>query len=346
MPLISVFRNGNYKTSSSANFTITPIVNISAQNISSRTITLSWGGGVGNNIVYTFSVYNNTTLGIVSPSNYTISDITSTGANIKFITNDSITYTVTIIASGLECDANAVSSPITVAASLPSPVSRYIMTSSYLSSGYIKDQISGVYDLKLNGTAAIATINSNICLSVTGGSATVNTAITGSTSTICLNSATKMTLIWWFCQTNTSNYGVIWQWRLSTLGAPGNWENISYSGKYNTFAAFGSQNLPSGNSSSPVYTNTWIFNAVVYDSATNVADRYINPTSSSSTPTVSTTFDYKITNPRDTLSFGGQDIYANPGLTGGISDFRIYNITLTNAQIYKIYTNGMNNLNE
>jgi hypothetical protein len=217
---------------------------------------------------------------------------------------------------------------------------RYKMTSDNLSSGYIKEQVSGVYDLQLFGSAAIGTLNGNICLLVsnTSNSAAVNNSIVGSTSTTCLSSATKMTIIWWFCQTDTAHYSVIWNWRLNNGGAAGNWENISYYGTSNTVAAFGSKNL-----SCVAVTNTWYFNAVVFDSATNVADRYVNPTTTSSAPTVSTNFNYQITNPRNILNFGGSDCYGNPGFSGGIADFRIYNTTLTNSQIYTIYTNGMNN---
>ena len=107
----------NSQLAAVGNLLPTPITNVSATSTVAGQINLTWTGGVGNNVKYTYSVYNNTGSVLVSPSAYTVSGANPT--TITFTDTISKSYTVTVTATVL--GGNSSGTSITIATLVSNP---------------------------------------------------------------------------------------------------------------------------------------------------------------------------------------------------------------------------------
>jgi hypothetical protein len=154
--------NQNSQLASVGNLLPTPIVNVSATSAVAGQINLTWIGGVGNNVNYTYSVYNNTGSVIVSPTAYTVSGANPTA--ITFTDNTSRSYTITITATVLGGNVSGFSSAVTTLASTVAYRYYKFEVVNVVGDIYagIQEIIIGYNSVKLDYTGATATdINQN-----------------------------------------------------------------------------------------------------------------------------------------------------------------------------------------
>jgi hypothetical protein len=107
MPLTFRTNGTQYQSASYSNLIPTAIKNIVVTSTVAGQVAVNWSGGLGNNVKYTYSVYNNTGSTIVSPTAYTIS-----GANPTTITMTDTaanSYNVTVTANVLGGSGNGLS---------------------------------------------------------------------------------------------------------------------------------------------------------------------------------------------------------------------------------------------
>ena len=108
-------------TASQSNLFTTPITGLSATSTVAGQIVVTWSGGLGNNVKYSYALSSGT-IQSISGKNQTTITLTST---------DSVTTTVTLTASVLGGSTSVVSSPVTTLSSNMQPFTTINSTSSY-----------------------------------------------------------------------------------------------------------------------------------------------------------------------------------------------------------------------
>ena len=222
----------------------------------------------------------------------------------------------------------------------PRPIIQYVFNSLYVSSNYLKNLITGAYDLNLQ-SATISSIlgkNSLKLSTVTNGWGYVSTSVTNNSAALISSSTTftAITITLWAYRTTTQQFASLFQYLLNSnqstllyVQVDTNkivaWINTSPGVTVN----FGA--LPSGS------LNLW---TLILRSNGGYLSYFNNNTSATSSGTLPTTT-FLNTN-RDTFQFG-KSIYGDPALDGYIADFRVYGTELTQTQIASIYSLGASN---
>ena len=194
--------NQNSQLAAVGNLLPTPIVNVSATSTVAGQINLTWTGGVGNNVKYTYSVYNNTGSVLVSPIAYTVS-----GANpstITFTDTVSKSYTVTVTANVLGGSVSRVSSAVTTFTGYktPSVTSGLILHSDFSNPSTYSGTGASFTNLVDSTAQSIKTFNSGTYSYSSGYLILTNPVSSGGATYIELESYTFQTISLWFKPNN------------------------------------------------------------------------------------------------------------------------------------------------
>jgi len=360
MPFIFTSKGQQTLWATQSNMIPSAITGLNANSTVAGQITLSWSGGLGNNVKYSYAL----STGTIQSVSGTASPVT-----ITLTSTNSVTTTVTVTATVLAGSASAVSNSVTTlfvqqtpTATSPNsyiPFIAYSFSTNRVSGSTVTNAMNSMNNLGFYGGASCRTFGSYNVLDVsnnntspgvaqfpsyTGNKAIINGTGSGNNAYLdtTYNTTTTYTITFWTYllsrNVNGSNNYNITVATNSVLG------NATYrcgeTGGYHIFLQQGG----SVSQTSIAYSlNTWYFCSFSFTTNSGSPTFTTTPVGNTYGGVNTTTSTVSYTTISTPISLGfGTDLNGSPSFYNSYyADYRVYNTVLSSSDIGSIYNGGI-----